>query len=356
MYSLFLVILGLGAAEWMCRKLGWQCSCQLNSNELTHFPFKLQDTLKTIALFTVDSNGIQYPNCNTTDSFQTIFHGYSKYFRNIKVNEHGFRTASFDSSQENILLLGDSYTWGFSAKPISASFADLLSESLSKKYKVYNAGLPGVDVATYLALTKKLLPVIKPKILIVNFFLGNDIVNYNKQLHPYQSSDLFATTSGAFMAYNYNSSSKDSEEVFDSAQNAFEYYRHLMVLNSNDSLVLFLASHSALFTALHRKIFGLNRQTQFIHKYPADRLFTSRALRQIQTLCQQHHCKFILSIIPDLNNTTTGKEEDDLMTLGVHYHYPSNLTKTDYTPMPDNHFNNCGQYAEFLKTIISEEN
>ncbi|MCI0470059.1 MAG: hypothetical protein L0Y73_00200, partial [Candidatus Aminicenantes bacterium] len=58
----------------------------------------------------------------------------------VIINSHGFRGNEFapvDTPQTKILLVGDSFTWGTAAVPLTQSFADLVQAS---GYHVYNAG------------------------------------------------------------------------------------------------------------------------------------------------------------------------------------------------------------------------
>ena len=61
------------------------------------------------------------------------------------------------------MFLGDSYTWGSSARPITESFVDLVKRA---GYCTFNFGIPGTDPCQYAALAEKWLPLLHPGVPI----------------------------------------------------------------------------------------------------------------------------------------------------------------------------------------------
>jgi hypothetical protein len=91
------------------------------------------------------------------------------------INQDGFKSVAFKKYPEaktSVLLLGDSFTWGHSTTNITNSFSDLL---LSNDIAVYNTGISGTDASQYLKLAKLYIPILEPDMVIVNFYLGNDV-------------------------------------------------------------------------------------------------------------------------------------------------------------------------------------
>jgi hypothetical protein len=95
----------------------------------------------------------------------------------ISVNRDGFRSPEFyplpNSTSTSVVLLGDSFAWGANAIPLSQSFADLLR---AEGYVVHNLGIPGTGPRQYRMLAEKYIPLLKPDVVIVALYLGNDVL------------------------------------------------------------------------------------------------------------------------------------------------------------------------------------
>jgi hypothetical protein len=118
------------------------------------------------------------------------------------VNESGFRSLPFepvpDSAGKRVLLLGDSFGWGLSAEPLNTSCADRL---LARGWVVYNAGMIGADPAQYAALARWLIPRLKPHIVVVQYFSGNDNMYFDRTPRPDQPL-FYPTNAGWVWAFS----------------------------------------------------------------------------------------------------------------------------------------------------------
>lgn len=115
----------------------------------------------------------------TTGTCLEVDLAYIDYYTQ-PINSDGFRSITFknyNTAKTKVLLLGDSFTWGNAASNLTSSFADLLA---AKGYVVFNTGISGADPAQYQAIARQYIPLLKPDIIIVNFFMGNDIM-YSKR-------------------------------------------------------------------------------------------------------------------------------------------------------------------------------
>lgn len=93
------------------------------------------------------------------------------------LNSDGFRTPEFSErahGRKSVLLLGDSFTWGYSAMPVSRCFADRIREA---GYRVYNLGIPSVGTEQYAALAEHYVPMLRPDVVYVMLYAGNDITS-----------------------------------------------------------------------------------------------------------------------------------------------------------------------------------
>ena len=151
----------------------------------------------------------------------------SKLFTRIAenpVNVDGFYSIPFDTigvTGKRILLLGDSFTWGHTADPKTKSFANLL---LARNYMVYNTGISGADVVQYGHILNLYHNKIRPDIVILNFFMGND-VSYFERIPKPRVPIHFSTNAGNILSFQ-------AGVQFDFAQTAYQNVTRNMVIPS----------------------------------------------------------------------------------------------------------------------------
>ena len=83
-------------------------------------------------------------------------------------------------SKKAVMLIGDSYAEGCCVDSPSLSFAGLLSQT----YTVLNFGVGATDPAQYHAIAAHYVPLLKPHAVVVTVYLGNDVMNEERPLHP----------------------------------------------------------------------------------------------------------------------------------------------------------------------------
>ncbi|HWB63866.1 MAG TPA: SGNH/GDSL hydrolase family protein, partial [Chitinophagales bacterium] len=259
-------------------------------------------------------HGIKLKDSSLPDEFEQAVIYYSTH----PVNEDGFRSIAFKNyhtKRKKILLLGDSFAWGHSAKPLTNSFADLL---LAKGYVVYNTGISGADPAQYLAIAKKYIPLLKPDYVVVNFFMGNDIEHSKRWVLPYHP--IFYDTNAG------NLISCPDGIYFENALEAYKYCKaHLEIPHSGFWNVL--CRKAAVFTLAWKTIDKLNyvarhgiKDYNLYYRYKdrvdygpywqeADSLFKETPvcndeLEQIKELCALNNAGFFLIAIPELRGET----------------------------------------------------
>lgn len=98
----------------------------------------------------------------------------------LNINKMGFRGPEYDqikirNSKNRIMVLGDSFTYG---PGVRKTFVDLLQSSLSaiknQPIIALNFGVPGYGTNNQLGVLQKYGDLIKPQIVILAFYLGND--------------------------------------------------------------------------------------------------------------------------------------------------------------------------------------
>src|SRR5690606_25963503 len=116
-------------------------------------------------------------------------------FVDCPINEEGFKSISFknyQASKPSVLHIGDSFTWGHNSTNKSLCFADLL---LAREFPGFNTGISGTDPLQYKLIAEKWIPELKPDIVMVHFFLGNDIMKYKRPVVP-NIPQYFSTNAG----------------------------------------------------------------------------------------------------------------------------------------------------------------
>ncbi len=117
--------------------------------------------------------------------------------RTIKTNSLGLRDSEIDIEKQEdikrILVLGDSTTFGLWLDS-KDSYPEQLERLLNGKAEVINAGVPGYCTRSEVAYLEHYGFKLKPDIVILGFFMGNDII----ENHP--NNYLFVRGRGAFGA------------------------------------------------------------------------------------------------------------------------------------------------------------
>jgi lysophospholipase L1-like esterase len=272
------------------------------------------------------------------------------------INDDGFRSICFkkySSEKPKILLLGDSFTWGHSTTNKTSSFADIL---LSQGYVVYNTGISATDVAQYLAIARKYIPILKPDIVIVNFYLGNDITYYERKIIPY-ASVFFPTNAGYLMSCPH-------AKYFESPKATYDFYLRQWEIPKDENIFNHIMAQTVITTLAMKPLYRL-KLAQYGDSVVADyytqaekrkyaKPYCNVEINEIKTIAEQNGSRFILSSIPEVYTFTfnTKKDFPDLFEGLDFVEMP--VTRNDYK-LDDGHFNDDGhkKYAAFLDSIIS---
>ena len=174
--------------------------------------FKSVEKLEVSLPFVTDGEGVHKANIDHYNSSV------------VKINSEGFRGAEFttDTSEKvSILFLGDSFAWGASAKPLTKSFVDIVSRS---GFLTYNTGIPGTSPNQYAYLAEKYVPRLKPDIVAVMLYMGNDLAPPSPMLPD--KNILHYTNAGSFYAF-------DADGKYMTPEESYKYY-------SNKSNLVFM--------------------------------------------------------------------------------------------------------------------
>jgi hypothetical protein len=281
-------------------------------------------------------------------------------------NFEGFRSINLSHRPEGrprVMLVGDSFVWGMSAEPVYNSYSDIL---LARGFTVYNMGIIGTDPAQYEAIVRKYVPLLRPDMVIVNVFLGNDLMPFERDVRSGMPPEHL--TSSGFL---------DSHPLgqYLPPQEAYEFY---MAFNRIPDLETRwfnrFCSRSNVLTKIWLLLYELGLAKHQIrssydrlHGMPdtAKAQVTSKHLRGIRETCRAYGVPLVNTVIPEKPFTLfrnrpfrTGNRELDLFRIlygGEDYHCPENLCVNDFEDHGV-HFNNAGslKYADFLEKIIND--
>jgi len=279
-------------------------------------------------------------------------------------NEEGFRSIPFTATHTGaprVLIIGDSFVYGMTARPYYNCFADRL---LARGYLVYNTGIPGTDPAQYAAIAKKYIPILKPDVVIVCHYLGNDLMLFPREPGVERPHEHM-TNAGFF------ESAPMGEYL--SAEEAYSFYNSLVQIPKNTLGYGFWSSTaiaSIAWNALYR--FGKVRHSP-LEQYNAVRFVShEQCIRNtkphfilLDSICKRLSVPLINVIVPDAAQSEHVKQGAlhydgtlaDSLFAGQPYYFPEGTMKvqTDF-PEDDYHFNNSGslKYADFLEGLLRQ--
>lgn len=325
-FSIGVLLLCFILAEGILRLLGYKAG-DLSPRWLN---FKVVDSLEVYHSFYTNDKG--------------IFVADSLYFKNeYLINEDGFRDSSFvpDSSRESVLFLGDSYTWGSMAEPMSRCFTEQVENA---GYNVYNTGIPGADPAQYLKIAGEYIPKLNPAHVCLMFYAGNDFVS--KERLPEPGKNIFYVTNAGWLSPYINDTYNDSPTE------VYNYYRHKYHIGSEAPLWKRLVSRSVMGTLAlsiplrleERKAW--QKETRIAVKY----------VKAIKDICDANKAKFYLFIIPLHTEINKHLSEDYQKIFGsIPVHMPDSISAGDFYPWPNGHLTNSGhdRYVRLILKVIA---
>ena len=272
------------------------------------------------------------------------------------INKDGFRSIEFNTlsqGSKTILLLGDSHTWGHSTSNKTNSFADIL---LAKGYTVFNTGISGADPAQYLAIAKEYIPKLNPDVVVLNVFLGNDIIYY-KRIPEHNKPILFSTNAGKLMSVRYGEM-RDANTIYN--QSVISTYLPEKGFISN--VCRYMVFTSLIYTTLEKFLFIMPDEEKLLMinndlKKPAlEEPSIIGEIAEIASLSREYNTELYVCLLPEVRYksiVTIERYKNDLP--NENYHIP-NLTREHYQ-LSDGHLNDVGhrEYAQFLIDLIESK-
>lgn len=258
---------------------------------------------------------------------------------------------------------------GGTAKPITSCFAEILSR---KGYRIFNTGIPGTDPKQYAYLAEKYIPQLKPEIVAVTFYMGNDMHQFRPML-PHKN--LFhITNAGWLQAFDRNGRYMTPHEAYQQflrKGNAASSYLNndSKTFKSNINNLLLKSAIGTNLLVIQSKI-RARFKGSLVHQEGAKQTQRSdlnsrqinknesrQYLLRIKRIAEAEGSKFLLFVIPvnpKIENASNNIKNNRSVFDGFDYFIPNDLDISDYSKLPDDHFNNSGhkKFAQFMLDII----
>ncbi len=326
--------------------------------------FKVQENPVYEPRFTADEKGINY-----------IMPTSKALMLGTKINGQGFRdnidyTSEIVDSIRNkegkriVMVVGDSYVEGCCPDTVTNAFTDILGRN--SKFKTLNLGVSGTDPLQYQLVVQKYAPILKPDIIVVVFYFGNDILTFERKATPYSPLTFPFKDNKWIFGVAPNHLSQKLNYSFKTAEEAYQFYIDKYTLcGANRNVFEKAMSYSVIFSKLyllyeHRRARKLWESKGIKYNYDGFDIAHSR-LSAIKKSTDSLNIETLFVGIPspeEAANKEDLTEKYKTLFKEIKWFAPVNLTKEDYDGMNiSNHFNNNGhkKYADFVAKLLSEK-
>ncbi len=268
----------------------------------------------------------------------------------VVINDDGFRSRPFEPAPpgvRSVFFIGDSFTWGGSAKPLTEAFPDLVARA---GWHVWNGGIPGADPDQYALVARRFVARLHPDVVVVTFFMGNDVMWQRRALRPWQNR-YHPTNAGWLNPF------LDGDYVGD-AQQTYDYYRRRYLVP--DGLRHWVFGTSALGSRAYRLLRPrldpqVEERQRLVRERWTGRTVSHEYLQEVRAVCAAEGVRFLLLVAPEVDRI-----DEDIaaawpkLFADLPWTRPPGLLRADYNPMPDGHFNNAGhrKMADYVLTLL----
>ena len=261
-----------------------------------------------------------------------------------------------------VMLIGDSYTQGCCADDYNASFASILNES--DEYEVLNFGIPGADPVQYRLIVEKYAERLKPDLIFVAVYGGNDILEYDRTPKPFvplsypikngpwlnSEGPIYLTKQGTYFK-NFNEAKEHYFEFFSMWSDDANFFEKTI-------------RYSVILSRPYLKWKTKQRFKEVESQMPKNldrQPYSKQNLTQLRGRADELKIPVYFALIPspsDVSSKLNLRKKYNFVFGQNTYDVPENLTIEDYDGVSDgNHFNNVGhrKYASFIKEIIERK-
>jgi hypothetical protein len=271
------------------------------------------------------------------------------------------------SGRKIVMLIGDSYTEGCCDLPVDSSFADLLYAK--EDYAVLNFGVGATDLVQYQQIIRKYVPLLKPDLVVVAFYLGNDIATYEREAVPYIPAHYLVKDYPWLQTYLHPYRQKEEKRSYAaSGEEAYHFYLDYYTLWGRETnYIESLLRRSVLLSRVYlilRELYVRLHWEITTGEIESKEALNNRILREMQAETEKVHSRFLLTPIPSPGDVSKQKDLQKVYGAyftGIQVAYPeiSHFNLQDYDGKETkNHFVHSGsrKYYYFLRAAIESMN
>jgi hypothetical protein len=322
--------------------------------------------------FYYNSGDLVHDNILFGDEMGITHHRSSGRFLNDQqINKEGyfseieFTMEAMDSLRKRgkkvVLLVGDSYTQGCCPDSYTKSFAYRINQS--DDYEVLNFGVGGTDPLHYELVVKKYLPLLKPDLVLVAVYLGNDRMAYDRTPKPFVPV-CYPVKNGPWLSSEAYINLAPANTYFKSFEEACEFFfTYYSLRGKNAKWYEKIIKHSIILSRiyLHFKIQAAEKDmASKLYRSPEKPPFTYNHLKEIQRFCGTNSTPVVFAAIEspeDMTNQVNSRKEYGYFFNEIKWHLPEGIQLDDYDGLQHgNHFtaSGHGKFAKFLKPLIQK--
>ncbi len=257
-----------------------------------------------------------------------------------RISKHGFPMVQSckDTSAMKLMVVGDSFVWGYSATHPDSSFCRILSKS----FQIGHYGIPAADPLQYSLICSLYLPEEKPDVLFLILFLGNDLL-------PYQAKRIDGIPFCAHSNKGFVYSAVDGIQFPDLDSAANYLFKRRYYLKKPEGIAENLVSHSSVLSLCWRLSWRI-REKYVFEKERQNPSNTLQALRGASVAASRSDVRCMALLVPELkeaglDTTQLSRRYQSLQSglslLGIETYWADYGPKA-YRPYPDGHWNNQG--------------
>jgi hypothetical protein len=290
------------------------------------------------------------------------------------VNDQGFiGTYNYDSAtitkirtkqgKKIVMAIGDSFLDGCCSDSMANSFAGLLSKK--NEYAFLNFGIGGADPLQYKLIVEHYAPQLKPDLIVVNFFVGNDIMTYDRTPKPLIPNCYVPVGLGHWLNAEPPYHLAPPNYVLKDFDTAIEFYHSWYTLKGKKrGRLIKWMGNSVLFSKLYLGIeynWKRFKMRKSLYSPPPKPQFSYKHLKFIKDYCDMNNIPYLLVVIPtagDVIKKVDLKAKYSYVFNELEWSFLADLEKNDYDGVGDgNHFNNRGhkKYADFLNKLVLQK-
>lgn len=236
----------------------------------------------------------------------------------VWTNELGIFDRPYNGEKEYILLVGDSFTWGFT--PFERKYGNIIEKKTAMR--VLKAGFGGAGTKMAMIKAEKVIKKIngvKPKLIILGYYMGNDFMD--DYYFPRYSvvDDYTVTTHRVVDKNNYKFVKRTLREIREIIRNKEMYHMENKPRHPNlQKVKVWLKKHSILYNFMRSrgllknigKKVGVVEKPQYeemsfytpMNKFPwLKKIWDNHLqnLKQFKEVSEKYNSKFLVVLIPE---------------------------------------------------------